>query len=63
MSELNIEIDRDYVVVLGRRLNRPKRVAMTDWLERWDAFDCPRTPWQQGYDEGFQEAKEKYRDE
>lgn len=61
MSELSVQIDRDYVIVLGRRLNRPDNVTATDWLERWDAFDDPERFWQKVYDEGYQEAKEKYR--
>jgi chromosome segregation ATPase len=41
MSELKIEIERDWVKIEGQVIYRPERVILGDWLSFWDAAVSP----------------------
>ena len=35
-------IDRDYVIVFGQRIERPKEASPSEWLEFWEDVGDPQ---------------------
>lgn len=33
---IDIEIHREYVVILGQKIHRPSRISPSQWLEFWE---------------------------
>jgi hypothetical protein len=60
MSELKIEIERDWVKIEGQVIYRPERVILGDWLLFWDAAVSP-VNYQEAFEAGV-ESVESIRD-
>jgi hypothetical protein len=72
MSELKIEIERDWVKIEGQVIYRPERVILGDWLSFWDAAVSPvnyqeafeagvesvTKDYNQGFSDGYEKARE-----
>jgi hypothetical protein len=53
MSELKIEIERDWVKIEGQVIYRPERVILGDWLSFWDAAVSP-VNYQEAFEAGVE---------
>jgi hypothetical protein len=39
LSEELTEVNMDYVVLLGTRINRPERISRSVWLKYWEQVE------------------------
>jgi hypothetical protein len=37
---MTIEIHMDYVLIEGHRINRPSRIARSQWILYWEQREC-----------------------
>lgn len=51
-------IERDYVLFLKYRIDRPENMVPGDWLAMWDRFENP-VNYQEAFEAGVESVKEK----
>jgi hypothetical protein len=56
MSELKIEIERDWIKIEGQVIYRPERVILGDWLSFWDAAVSP-VNYQEAFEAGVKSVE------
>jgi chromosome segregation ATPase len=61
MSELKIEIERDWVKIEGQVVYRPERVMLGDWLSFWDAAVSP-VNYQEAFEAGVESVNSEVED-